>query len=462
MVRTSASLQPSASSGGGVHPNQRGMISIKLKRSVISFALVPIAFLMGCASAVVPTSTSTPTTGELAPTGTTPTPATTSPAEMGPVSTATPETGASVPPEPLATSTSGDERIAVDLRAVPIVDLSIHSVPLDDIVFDTFDGSFERLDTARPRLIRALRDVIEPIYNPGYGVAGDLPWLGDSDLVIGYLSKESAYAYPVKVLNFRELVNDVIDGQPVLVSYCPLCASGAIYSREMDGTALLFGNTGALYQSDLVMFDHQTGSYWFQVLGEAVVGEMTGTRLTSLPSMTLTWGEWRRLHPDTRLLTSDGEVSFGSRFGVDPFDSSYADRLDGGKFPFPVSEELLDSRLRAAEIVITAEVNSAIKAYPLRRIGDAAVNDVVGGKRVVVFSRSATGSAFLATVSGKELIFQMKGGAFVDSETGSTWNAVGRAVNGPLSGTDLEHVPSRRAFWFSIAGAIPGLELYLP
>ena len=114
--------------------------------------------------------------------------------------------------------------------------------------------------------------------------------------------------------------------------------------------------------------------------------------------------------------------------------------------------------------------HSAAKAYPLRLIGEAAVNDRVGGQPVVIFSRELTGSAFLATVQGKQLTFEFKpalsqaegNGLFVDRETASTWNAVGEAVAGPLKGTGLKSTLSRRAFWFSIAGAIPGLELYLP
>ena len=348
----------------------------------------------------------------------------------------------------------------MDLAAVPTVDLGKHSVPLEDVVFDTFDGRSKRLSVAPEQLIESLRDAIRPIYNPGYGSAQDLPWLRDNDLVIGYVSKGDAYAYPVKVLNFRELVNDVIDGLPVLVSYCPLCASGVVYSRQVDGETLLFGNTSALYQSDLVMFDHQTGSYWFQVLGEAIVGEMTGKRLTPLGAMTISWGEWERLHADTRLMVSDGGVALGSRYAVDPFGPGYSRDLDTGRFPFPVTEETLDNRLRASEIVITVEVNSAVKAYPIRLIGEAAINDRVGSQPVVVFSNGVTGSAFLATVSGMELTFRIEDGLIIDRQTSSTWNAAGRSVTGSLKDTSLEPVPSRRAFWFSISGAIPGLELY--
>ena len=107
----------------------------------------------------------------------------------------------------------------------------------------------------------------------------------------------------MNVLTLHEIVNDVIDGVPVLVAYCPLCFSGVVFGRELDGRVLTFGNTSALYQSDLVMCDHQTGSYWFQVGGEAVVGELTHSRLTLLPSTTMAWGEWKRLYPETRLLT---------------------------------------------------------------------------------------------------------------------------------------------------------------
>lgn len=84
--------------------------------------------------------------------------------------------------------------------------------------------------------------------------------MSDHDLVMGYVSGNAAYAYPINILNFHELVNDEIDGIRVLVSYCPLCVSGVVYKRELNSQALLFGNTSALYQSDLVMYDQQSGS----------------------------------------------------------------------------------------------------------------------------------------------------------------------------------------------------------
>ncbi|MFQ5691919.1 MAG: DUF3179 domain-containing (seleno)protein, partial [Nitrospinota bacterium] len=325
----------------------------------------------------------------------------------------------------------------IDLDAVPDVDTTRHSVDLKDVVFDTFNGSFVRLSRAPTGLIRALRDAIRPIYRPVYGGADGLPWLRDADWVIAYVSKGVAYAYPLKVLNFRELVNDVIDGAPILVSYCPLCGSGAVYSRVMEGRTLRFGNTSALYESDMVMYDHETGSYWFQVLGTAIVGKMTGKRLTPLPSATVRWGEWKRLHPGTRLLVGDGNGRFGRRYVRDPF-AGYAESVSNGRFVFPVSRDRLDGRLRAGEVVITAEVGSTVKAYPVRLIGEAAVNDRVAGRPVVIFSRGTAGSAFLATVEGRRLTFRFRDGRFVDQETESAWSLAGQAVSGPLKGKGLE------------------------
>ena len=225
-----------------------------------------------------------------------------------------------------------------DPSNVPPVNLEVHSVPLEDVVFDTFDGSYVSLrEAAAPTLIERLRDAVAPIYTPQYGGPDGLPWLQDNDTVIGYESESSAYAYSINVLNFHELVNDSIDGVPVPISYCPLCASGVVYSRELDGNTLTFGNTSALYELDLVMYDHETGSYWFQVLGEAIVGDLTGKRLTLLPSVTTTWAEWKRLHPDTRLLTGlqPGGPPFPGRiYGSGPFpgsaDAAYENSLDQG------------------------------------------------------------------------------------------------------------------------------------
>lgn len=344
---------------------------------------------------------------------------------------------------------------------MPAVDLSIADVPLDEVVFDTFDGGFVALSAADPALIDDLRDAIEPIYAPAYGRSEELPWLEDDDLVLGYEASGIAYAYPLKILNFRELVNDTIDGVPVLISYCPLCASGVVYERRLDGRTLLFGNTSALFESDLVMFDHETGSYWFQVAGRAIVGELTGRTLPVLPSTVATWGEWQSLHPDTAVLVGDGDESLGGeRYARDPFEG-YERVVDEGRFAFPVSDASQDTRLRAAEVVLVVEIDGARKAFPGAAL-DTAVNDQVGAVPVLVVPApdGQPTAALDRRVGNQVLNFDARGSELVDRETLTTWDRAGRAVDGPLLGERLRLLPIRRAFWFSVATAAPGIEIY--
>ena len=110
------------------------------------------------------------------------------------------------------------------------------------------------------------------------------------------------------------------------------------------------------------------------------------------------------------------------------------------------------------------QVGESHKAYPLSQLNDAAINDVVGEEPVVVFVRSEGPSAagYLRKLDGRELNFLFSNGDFLDEESGSTWDMTGRAVSGPLTGSQLEPIPSRHSCWFSIVGSLPDIELYTP
>ncbi len=307
-------------------------IAAKVLRLNFSFIL-PVLWLLAlaCSQATSPPASPTPIA----------TPSQTQSSET----TAVGQSESDASPTPAATSGLTRESLRVPTEPPPDLDTSIASVSLEEVIFDTFDGGSIALSSADESTIERLRDLIKPIYIPKYDPIEEGDWLRDTDMVIGYASQNGeAFAYPIKILNFHEIVNDVIAGVPVLISYCPLCASGVVYSRELDGDILLFGNTSALFESDLVMFDHQTGSYWFQVLGEAIVGPLTRKRLTMLPSTTITWVQWKELHPDTQILSRDLGLRREGSYDRDPF-ASYADRVNRGQFAFPVSEKKLDDRL---------------------------------------------------------------------------------------------------------------------
>ena len=185
-----------------------------------------------------------------------------------------------------------EEPEVIDLAAVPQLDISHHTVPLEDIIFDTFRRTNRAvpLPDADPDLIVSLRDAIPPIYNPIFEPADEAgQWLRESDIILGYADSDETFAYPFKILNFHEMVSHVVNGRPILASYCPLCRSGIVYDRLLDGKPLTFGNTSALYESDMVMFDHDTGSYWMQVSGEAIVGPLAGQHMQALPSQMTSW-----------------------------------------------------------------------------------------------------------------------------------------------------------------------------
>ena len=195
---------------------------------------------------------------------------------------------------------------------------------------------------------------------------------------------------------------------------------------------LVFGNTSALYNSGLVMFDHASGSYWFQTGSIAIVGDMTGARRAPLSSSMMSWGDWVELHPTTNLLSREqGLGTRASQYLQDPF-LTYADFINEGEnwYPFPVDAELVSDLLRPAEVVIAVEINGNERTYPPGRIGDAAVNDVIGGESGIVFSRGddqiATVFSPLIDPDGRHSISssQMAGSPMPRPVRSGTWQAL--------------------------------------
>ncbi len=282
-----------------------------------------------------------------------------------------------------------------------------------------------------------------------------------------------AKAYPIRILVWHEIVNDTLAGRPIAVTYCPLCNSTVAFSREVAGRTLSFGTTGNLRESDLVMYDRQTESWWQQITADAVVGELAGTKLDLIGSQVLSWEQFRRLHPDARVLSSD--TGYDRPYGSNP----YVGYDQPNSAPFAASGEP-DRRLLPKERVAAVQTgdDSAV-VYPFSRLeGDAPVNDDVGGRPVVVFYDPevaspldspeipqgvdvGTAAVFDRAVNGKTLSFERgpKPGTFRDRETGSTWDMGGQATSGPLQGERLEQVESDDQFWFAVAAFFPRAEI---
>src|SRR2546423_6323186 len=147
---------------------------------------------------------------------------------------------------------------------------------------------------------------LRPVTNPPVEMAASYTnkWLTDSELVLGITMDGQARAYPLNMISgpHREIINDTLGGAPIAVSWCSLCNNGMVFSRLVKGRTLTFGTEGSLWRSSMVMYDDETKSVWSQYLGEAMTGELTGTRLTQLPCAILDWKTWRTQYTNTSVL----------------------------------------------------------------------------------------------------------------------------------------------------------------
>jgi hypothetical protein len=335
-------------------------------------------------------------------------------------------------------------------------DFTRHSVPLEEIV------------SGGPP-----RDGIPAIDHPRFeNVREANRWLGDRDPVMVVEHGGEVRAYPLAILIWHEIVNDVVGGLPVAVTFCPLCNTALVFDRRVGGRVLDFGTTGRLRHSDLVMYDRQSESWWQQATGDAIVGERTGAKLRLVPQTTLAWRTARQTFPGLRVLSRD--TGHRRDYGRNPY-VGYDDRSNS-----PIREFFrrdTDPRLPAMERVVAVDVGDGWAA-PFGTLSEVRVASVTaGGVPLAVFWQEGAASAldrsdissgrdvgqtavFDRRVAGRVLTFRATPGGFEDRETGSRWDMAGRAVSGPLRGQRLTAVPHGNHFWFAWVVFRPGTEVW--
>lgn len=236
-----------------------------------------------------------------------------------------------------------------------------------------------------------------------------------------------------------------------------------MYDRRTGNKELTFGVSGKLHANSLIMYDHQTDSLWSHLVGAAVSGPMKGQKLDFLESMLTEWQTWKRLHPNTKVLSS-GRGGFLASMR-DPYEAYYRS-TDTGIIP----PRVLDKRIYPKEYVLGLVMNDKAKAYPFSVLSRRPVlNDHFQGiPLLIVFdSESATGVIFKRTVGGKELSFKQttapdkKALFLADETTHSLWQGLtGTAVQGPLKGKRLKALPMTPSFWFGWVDHYPDTELF--
>ena len=285
-------------------------------------------------------------------------------------------------------------------------DFSSHSIPLSDIR-DGGPGKDGIPAIMRPRFVPAIE--------------ANADFLEQRDRVIGFAIGGMAKAYPIKILNWHEIVNDNVADHPIVVTFCPLCGTGMVFESVIAGCSggtsrhdrrdvlasrnacdenkkLTFGVSGLLYQNDMLLYDHQTQSLWSQIKSKAVTGPLTGAWLKLLPSTQTTWKEWKLKYPNTWVLSD--KTGYSRNYNHNPYVGYGKSR----RLMFDVNN--ISAKFHPKERIVGIKLaEDAIKAYPFSELEktDGLVRDVLSGVPVTVHYDKSSATATIHNEEGKEL-----------------------------------------------------------
>jgi hypothetical protein len=310
-------------------------------------------------------------------------------------------------------------------------------------------------------------DGIPSLDDPPMVPASRARYLRPDELVFGVELGGEARAYPHRFLSWHEMLNDVVGGRPVTLSYCTLCGTGILYSGTPRATGeaapedRTFGTSGLLYRSNKLMYDRRSFNLWSNITGEAVVGDLAaaGARLEVLPMTLTTWSEWSAEHPGTTVLDLGGVEKAMSHL---PFRYDYkpgaADTARRG-VSFPVWQK--SERLARDAEVFALEINGAPKAYPVDGLlARGVVHDELGGIGIVLVANPESGAIRAYQDGGRR--FRRGGTAFeLVDETGAVWKVTEAALEPAAGGTALPRLARGHvAYWFGWYGFYPHTEVW--
>ena len=352
----------------------------------------------------------------------------------------------------------------------------------------TIDGGFaDFLRDEHPSRIRTEEivwggvriDGIPPLDNPPTLAPEEAEYLAPGDTVFGIAINGEARAYPLRIMDWHELANDVVGGVPVSLAYCTLCGAGIAFDgRAPNGESYTFGTSGFLFRSNKLMYDRTTRTLWNQFTGEPVLGSLADDmdadgeplRLSLLPVVLTTWEDWLAQHPDTTVL--DLRTGYARPYVPG---AAYGSYFDDGDTMFPVWNR--SDVVGTKEFVYGLRIGGDRKAYPLAAIADEqVVNDSVGERPVVLVAPQGevitSGESQMigpvAYSSGGEVRAFERGDetfapgpaldSLIDGE-GEEWRVTKEALLGP-DGRRLERINGHLAYWFGWYSFYPETAVY--
>ena len=303
------------------------------------------------------------------------------------------------------------------------------------------------------------RDAIPAINDPEFEPVEEAErGMADEEIVIGLVGDREQRAYSTWQLDRHEIVNDVFEGQPVAVTWCPLCGTGIVYARTVCGRVLTFGVSGMLFHDALVMYDRDTETLWTHVDGRAIKGSFVGHSLEPLPAVHATWKQWKGLYPDSLVLKKRGEFrSSYESYNRDPSTLGIFGRRNQ------------DTQLPPKARILGVRADAAATAFPLAEIRKARIVNTQVSELAIVLTAPATNLPVVVydrRVRNRVLTFavvERTPTVIRDVETGTTWQlSDGTAVEGEMRGERLARVTAHPAFWFGWQGYFPYSKVWRP
>ena len=290
-------------------------------------------------------------------------------------------------------------------------------------------------------------DGIPSLDHPNLTAAADADYLLDDDFVFGVEINGDARAYPLRIMGWHEMFNEVIGGVPVALAYCTLCGSGILFETRVEGRdrPFVFGSSGLLYRFNKLMLDRATDSLWNQFTGKPVVGPLvaSGIELKIRPVVISSWARWRESHPKTRVLSLDTGYRRNYESGV-----VYAKYFASPELMFPATVN--EAQLRQKDYVFGIRNVAASKAWPLKVFtGGAVINDAVGLRDVVLIGDNETRTVRAYDRGGR--MFEATAERNTLRGPGGLWKVAEEMPVGP-DGARLARVPGHVAYWFAWDG----------
>ena len=296
-----------------------------------------------------------------------------------------------------------------------------------------------------------VKDGIPALTNPKHLEAEEATYITPDELVFGVEINGDARAYPLRILDWHEMFNDVVGGQPVSLAYCTLCGAGILYKTDLKGKddPVIFGSSGFLYRSNKLMYDQETKSLWNQFTGKPVVGPLTGSgvELDILPVAITSWAAWLEQHPGTKVLSL--ETGFARDYTPG---RPYGTYFSSPNLMFPALVD--DERLEAKDMVYAVRVDGLAKAWPLTKFENGKVlNDRIGDLQITLIgdAKTRTVRAYLR----EDVVIKA-----TDNPTMVMAGNVPMKVTEDAliaeDGSRFERLPGHIAFWFAWQGFIAG------